>query len=180
MQFNAVKSDLLSGAYLTPEDEKFAGQYMEISYWGERITGVEVKEKAYEKRCRYHGFIILVASKGKDTNRALEKYRSREYVEEDFKNSKSHIGGNHPRVWDDDTLDGQILVQFLAQSMHESFASMLRNLRDTLAIPNGDVKHDTGEKLKEEKQLKNWIRKTSMHNILSWFTNEKLNKQQLI
>ena len=169
MQFDAVKSDLLSGAYLTPEDQKFADQYMEISYWGERITRVEVKKKAYEKRCRYHGFIILVASKEKDTNRALEKYRSREYVEEDFKNSKSHTGGNHPRVWDDDTLDGQILARFLAQSMHESFASMLRNLRDTLAIPNGDVKHDTGEKLKEEKQLKNWIRKTSMHNILSWF-----------
>lgn len=166
MQFNAVKSDLLSGAYLTPEDEKFD---MEISYWGNRITGIKVKKKAYEKRCRYHGFIILVASKEKDTNRVLEKYRSREYVEENFKNCKSHTGGNHPRVWGDDTLDGQILVQFLAQSMHESFASMLRNLRKTLAIPNGDVKHDTGEKLKEEKQLKNWIRKTSMHSILSWF-----------
>ena len=132
MQFDAVRSDLLSGAYLTPEDEKFASQYMEISYWGERITGIEVNKKAYEKRCRYHGFIILVASKEKDTNRALEKYRSREYVEENFKNCKSHTGGNHPRVWDDDTLDGQLLVQFLAQSMHESFASMLRNLRPRL------------------------------------------------
>ena len=98
MQFDAVKSDLLSGAYLTPEDQRFADQYMEISYWGERITGIEVKKKAYEKRGRYHGFIILVASKEKDTNRALEKYRSQEYVEENFKNSKSHTGGNHPRV----------------------------------------------------------------------------------
>lgn len=169
MQYDAVRSDILSGAYLTPEDQKFADQYMDISYWGDRITGVEVKHKAYEKRCRYHGFIVLVAQKEKDTNVALEKYRAREYVEEDFKNSKSHTGGNHPRVWDDDTLDGQILVQFLAQSMHESFESMLRSLRDTLAIPNGDMEHDTNEKLKEEKQLKNWIRKTSLHNILSWF-----------
>ena len=53
--------------------------------------------------------------------------------------------------------------------MHESFATMLRSLRDSLAIPNGDIEHDTSDKLKEEKQLKNWIRKTSMHNILSWF-----------
>ena len=169
MQYDAVRSDIMSGAYLSPEDQKFADQYMDISHWGDRITGIEVKTKAYEKRCRYHGFVVLVAQKEKDTNAALEKYRAREYVEEGFKNSKSHTGGNHPRVWDDDTLDGQILVQFLAQSMHESFESMLRNLRDTLAIPNGDVEHDTSEKLKEEKQLKNWIRKTSMHNILSWF-----------
>ena len=169
MQYDAVRSDILSGAYLTPEDQKFADQYMDISYWGDRITGIEVNAKAYEKRCRYHGFVVLVAQKEKDTNAALEKYRAREYVEEDFKNSKSHTGGNHPRVWDDDTLDGQMLVQFLAQSMHESFETMLRNLRDTLAIPTGDIEHDTSEKLKEEKRLKNWIRKTSMHNILSWF-----------
>ena len=168
-QFDAVRSDLLSGAYLAPEDQRFADQYMEISRWGDRITGIEVKAKAYEKRCRYHGFVVLVAQKEKDTNAALEKYRAREYVEEGFKNSKSHTGGNHPRVWNDDTLDGQMLVQFLAQSMHESFETMLRSLRDTLAIPNGDVEHDTSEKLKEERQLKNWIRKTSMHNILSWF-----------
>ncbi|MCR5093582.1 MAG: transposase [Lachnospiraceae bacterium] len=169
MQFDAVKTDILSDAYLSSEDQKFAEQYMNISYWGERITGVEVNTKAYKKRCRYHGFVVLVAQKEKDTNTALEKYRSREYVEEDFKNSKSYTGGNHPRVWDDDTLDGQMLVQFLAQSMHESFATMLRSLRDSLAIPNGDIEHDTSDKLKEEKQLKNWIRKTSMHNILSWF-----------
>ena len=168
-QFDAVRSDLLSGAYLTPEDQRFADQYMDISRWGDRITGIEVKDKAYKKRFRYHGFVVLVAQKEKDTNAALEKYRAREYVEEDFKNSKSHTGGNHPRVWDDDTLDGQMLVQFLAQSMHESFETMLRSLRDTLAIPNGDVEHDTSEKLKEEKQLKNWIRKISMYNILSWF-----------
>lgn len=69
-----------------------------------------------------------MASKEKDTNRALEKYRSREYVEEDFKNSKSH----------------------------------------------------TGEKLKEEKQLKNWIRKTSMYNILSWFDAIEETKRDML
>ena len=34
MQYDAVRSDILSGAYLTPEDQKFADQYMDISYWG--------------------------------------------------------------------------------------------------------------------------------------------------
>ena len=92
-----------------------------------------------------------------------------EYVEEDFKNSKYHIGGNHPRVWNDDTLDGQLLVQFLAQSMHESFATMLRTLRDSLAVPNGDAEHDSSDNLKLENQLKNWLNKTSMNGVLQWY-----------
>lgn len=168
-RFDAVRTDILSGAYLEEEDRRFADQYMEIHQWGGRITDIQARRKAYEQRCRYHGFLVLVAQKERDTNAALEKYRAREYVEEDFKNSKSHVGGNHPRVWEDDTLDGQMLVQFLAQSMHESFESMLRNLRETLAIVNGDAEHDKTENLQLEKQLKNWIRKTSLHNILAWF-----------
>ena len=97
-------------------------------------------------------------------------YHSKPTVtEEDFKNSKYHIGGKHPRVWNDDTLDGQILVQFLAASMHESFATMLRSLWDSLGVPNGDIEHDTNENLKQENHLKNWINKTSMNGILQWF-----------
>lgn len=168
-QFDAVRTDLLSGAYLDDDDRTFANKYMIIHEWGDRILDVQVNAEAYEKRCRYHGFLVLVAQKEKDTNKALEKYRAREYVEEDFKNSKSHTGGNHPRKWDDDTLDGQILIQFLAQSMHESFESMVRNQKETLATVNGEAEHDSLEHLKEEKRLKNWLRKTSLHNILMWF-----------
>ena len=142
---------------------------MIIHRWGDRVLDVRINPEAYQKQCRYHGFVVLVASREKDTNTAFEKYRAREYVEEDFKNCKYHIGGNHPRVWDDDTLDGQILVQFLAQSMHESFATMLRTQRDSLGVPNGDAEHDTNENLKLENQLKNWINKTSMNGILQWF-----------
>lgn len=46
----------------------------------------------------------------------------------------------------------------------------------TFAIPNGDVKHDAGEKLKEKKLLKNWNRKISNHNILSWFDAHRRNR----
>ena len=53
--------------------------------------------------------------------------------------------------------------------MHESFATMLRTLRDSLGVPNGDIEHDTNENLKQENYLKNWINKTSMNGILQWF-----------
>ena len=97
------------------------------------------------------------------------KYRHREYIEEDIKNHKAHTGENRPRKWHEDTLDGQLLVQFLALCMHESFESFLRNLKNTLALYNGDVEHDKVENMKLEAALKNWIRKTSLHNILKWY-----------
>lgn len=168
-RFDSIRTDLLSGAYMSVDDRRFAEQFMVIRRWGDRIMEVRINHKAYEKHSRYHGFLVLVSNKERDTDRALEKYRSREYIEEDFKNSKHHVGGNHPRVWNDDTLDGQMLVQFLAQSMHESFETMLRIQKETLGIPNGDAEHDHTENLKLENNLKNWIRKTSMHNILRWY-----------
>ena len=168
-QYEAVRTDLLAGALLDKKDQFFAEKYMVIRRWGDRITEIQPNRKAYAKRCKYHGFLVLVARKEKDANRALEKYRAREYVEENIKNGKYHTGTNHPRVWTDDTLDGQLLIQFLAQSMHESFESMLRVLKDTLAAPNGDADHDTQENLKQEKALKNWLRKTSLHEILQWY-----------
>ena len=169
MRYDAVYSDLYSGALLDKDDRAFADKYMKVRYWGDRITEIKPDRKAIQKRSRYHGFLVLVSRKEKDTNRALEKYRAREYVEEDIKNGKYHAGTNHPRVWTDDTLDGQMLVQFLAQSMHESFASMLRVQKDTLAVVNGDAEHDSKENLQQEKALKNWLRKTSMNGILNWF-----------
>lgn len=168
-KYEAVRSDLLSGAFLEKEDRTFADKYMNIRYWGERIMDIQLNRKAYAKRSRYHGFLVLIARKEKDANLALEKYRKREYVEEDIKNGKYHSGTNHPRVWTDDILDGQLLVQFLSRSMHESFESMVRVLKDTLAIPNGDAKHDTQENLRREKELKNWLRKTSLHEVLNWY-----------
>ena len=168
-QYDNVYSDLLSGALLDKDDQSFADKYMKIRYWGDRIIEIQPNRPAIRKRGRYHGFLVLVSRKEKDTNRALEKYRAREYVEEDIKNGKYHAGTNHPRVWTDDTLDGQMLVQFLAQSLHESFASMLRVQKDTLAIANGDAEHDSRENLQLEKTLKNWLRKTSMNGILNWF-----------
>lgn len=168
-QYDAVYTDLMSGAMLDKDDRAFAEKYMKVRYWGDRVAEIQPNRTAIQKRSRYHGFLVLVSRKEKDTNRALEKYRAREYVEEDIKNGKYHAGTNHPRVWTDDTLDGQLLVQFLAQSMHESFASMLRTQKESLAIANGDMDHDNRHNMEQEKALKNWLRKTSMYGILQWF-----------
>jgi len=168
-QFDNIRTDLMKGSYLSKEDIAFAEKYMIITKRAGEIVNISINQIEYTKKMKTHGYLVLVANKEKDTNMCLEKYRAREYIEEDVKNHKSHTDGNHPRVWNDDTLDGQLLVQFLALSMHESFKSMIRYLSDTLAVPNGEYEHDLETNLKFEKKLKNWLRKNSMFNILNWF-----------
>ena len=53
--------------------------------------------------------------------------------------------------------------------MYESFASMLRTQKESLAIANGDMDHDNRHNMEQEKALKNWLRKISMYGILQWF-----------
>lgn len=168
-QYDAVCTDLMHGAMLDKDDNIFMEKYMIVQRRGDRVIEILPNRNAIEKRSRYHGFLVLVSRKEKDTNRALEKYQTREYVAKNIKNGSSHAGTNHPRVWADNTLDGQLLIQFLSQSLHESFACMLRVQKETLAIPNGNMEHDNRDNMNQEKALKNWLRKTSMSGILQWF-----------
>lgn len=153
-KFDNIRTDPMRGAYLSKDDIDFAEKYMIIHKRVGKVTDVSINQSEYTKRLKNHGYLVLLANKEKDTNKCLEKYRAREYIEEDVKNHKSHTDGNHPRVWNDDTLDGQLLVQFLALSMHESFESMIRYLSDTLAVPNGEYEHDSETNLKFEKKIK--------------------------
>ena len=169
-RFIGIKADLLKGAYVDEKDRKFADKYMIFQKDAEgNILKILPNVKEIQKLQRYHGYLVLITSKEKDPESGLLKYRHREYIEEDIKNHKAHTGENRPRKWHEDTLDGQLLVQFLALCMHESFESFLRNLKNTLALYNGDVEHDKVENMKLEAALKNWIRKTSLHNILKWY-----------
>ncbi len=170
-KYSYIRDDLLKGVSLDPADKKYCEKYMLIQTnpAGEVIE-VCPNHPAFIRQSRLNGFIVLVASKEKDADLCLTKYRRREYIEEGMKNYKGHTGGDRPRKWSDETLDGQLLVQFLSLSMHESFESMLRYLKQTLALPTGEAKHDKAENIRIEKSLRNWIRKTSLHRILDWFS----------
>ena len=150
--------------------EAFAEKYMVIKYGTDgQITAICENTKNYDAHMKYNGYLVLIADKEADINNALRKFREREYIEEDIKNYKGHTGGRKARVWDPDTLDGQILAQFLALTLHESFESKVRFLKDTLAKPTGDSKHDSGANLKLERHLYNWLFKNSLFDILHWF-----------
>ena len=168
-KFINLKEDILTHTYLSPEDRRFKERYMIEKLDENNEVRIELNKAEYVKQSKFFGYVVLVASKENNTNTALEKYRSREEIEESFKIYKSHTGGNVARKWSDETLEGQVLVNFLIQSLVESFGSMVRTVKDSIAKPTGDAEHDMVENLKEEKQLKCWLRKTSLHNILGYF-----------
>ncbi len=171
--FISYAKDLKSGKALEDDRqaiEAFAGKYMNIERDSTgKITKITTQKKNYDKRLRYSGYIVLVADQETDIESALMKFRKREYVEEMIKNYEGHIGGKKTRVWDNDTLEGQLLVQFEALSMHETFESKVNYMKTTLALPTGSKDHDKAEIFKRERELKKWVEKTSLHNILEWF-----------
>lgn len=171
--FIRYKHSLLNGTALCDERravDAFSDKYMIIrrNKKGE-IVSIRENPKEYDKHMRYSGYLVLISDAETSMGDALMKFRKREYIEEEIKNYKSHTGGRKARVWDADTLEGQMLAQFLALTMHESFNSRLGYLKDTLAKPNGDTEHDKADVLKAERRLYNWIQKNSMYDILHWF-----------
>lgn len=170
MRYASVEEDIRTGSYLEPEDLKFSEKYMIITRKPDgEIESIVPNKTAIAKKQKYNGYLVLVATREKDLEAGLEKYRKREYIEEGMKNYKGHTGGDKPRKWNEDTLDGQLLTQFLAYCMHESFEAMVQYQKSTLAIPMGVGAHDQVDNLKLEKTLKNWLRKTSLNKILQWF-----------
>ena len=171
--FGRHRHSLMNGTALCDDRkavESFAEKYMEIGRDSSgTVTHISENAKNYDKKMKYNGYLVLIADKEDDKNAALEKYRKREYIEEEIKNYKSHTGGKRARVWTDEALEGQMMAQFLSLTLRESMCAKIRFLKDTLAKPNGEAAHDRAESLKQERQLYNWLHKNAIHDILHWF-----------
>ena len=171
--FMSYATDLKLGKALGEDRDKieaFAQKYMIIDRDENGVIRKITTNRAnYDKKLRYSGYLVIITDQEEDMNSALLKFRKREYIEEMIKNYEGHIGGKKTRVWDDDTMDGQLLVEFEALSMHEAFESKVNYMKKTLALPTGDNDHDKAENIKIERELKNWVEKTSLHDILKWF-----------
>ena len=171
--YKTYKDDLLQGVALgdaRTQVEDFMKKYMVVEYDEHgKIRSVTNRKDAWEKKLKYSGYLILLADQEDDIETALMKFRKREYIEEMIKNFETHVDGDKTRVWDDDTLDGEVLVWFEAVSMHEAYENKINFLKSTLAIPNGEREHDQANNLKIERELSHWLHKTSLHNILDHF-----------
>ena len=175
--YSMYRNDLLNGVALGKDRDKieaFAKKFMLVEYDKDgKVRSVSPKMDAWENAMKHAGYLVLLADKEDDLNTALIKFRKREYIEEMIKNFETHVGGDKTRVWDDDTLDGEVMVWFEALSMHEAFETKINYLKSTLGIPDGDREHDQIVTLDTERELSHWLQKTSLQNILGHFDAEE-------
>ena len=172
-QIIRAQTDIEAGAVLDEELQKVANKFIVQTRTDESITAA-IDMKRYKEALKYHGLLIIAADKESDLNRALMKYRSRETIEEGIEGHKGHTGGDSRKCGSDDSVDGELLVEFLGNSMRESMRSKLREMERTLAIPNGESEHDQKTNLQTEAKVKNMIRKKSMINILENFERKNV------
>lgn len=168
-QLIRAQKDIEAGAVLDDELQKVANKYIIQSGTesGKITTAIDMKK--YKRALQYHGLLIVAADKETDLEKALMKYRSRETIEEGIEGHKGHTGGDSKKCGSDDSVDGELFVEFLGNSMRESMRSKLREMERVLAIPNGDVEHDQKANLNCEAKVKRMIRKKSIVNILESF-----------
>lgn len=169
IQYENVREDILSGSLLDAEARKFAEKYTETKYGRTEPADVVLKQKEYQNRLKHNGLLILCADKEDDIETCLLKFRSRETIEEGINGHKGHTGGDSTKTGDDASIDGELLIEFLANSMRESFRNRIRSMKSSLGVPNGDRDHDLKANLTQEVSLKNWIRKKSYSFILESF-----------
>lgn len=179
----AIRDMLESGVppeCLSDDDRRIAEEFMIIKTRAGKTT-VSFDVDACRDAKRRLGFFALVANRRKDPFECLSIYRQRALIELCFEDYKDKTGGSRPRVWSSDALQGRMFVQFVALCYLECFASMIRQLKDTLGRPNGDEQHDKKTVLDHEKKLLTWLDQTSLYHILKWFdvveTTEVSNKQ---
>ncbi len=169
VQYENVREDILSGSILDAEAQKFAKKYTETKYEGAEPVDVVLKQKEYEDHLKHNGLLVLCADKEDNIETCLLKFRSREKIEEGINGHKRHTGGDSTKTGDDTSIDGELLIEFLANSLRESFRNRIRSIKSTLGVPNGDRSHDLKTNLTQEVSLKNWIRKKSYSFILESF-----------
>lgn len=152
-----------------PAAQEMIDKFLDIKEKRNGETVITFKTKAVREAKKYNGVFVLVANKEKDPFQALKKFRKREWIEDFFEEYKQRIGGRKHRVWDDLTVDGKKLVQFVALCYYEHFSKEINRMKNTLGVPNGEHDHDLKTNLDKEKQLKTWLEKNSIQEIFDWF-----------
>ena len=166
-----LRKTIEEGATLTELSDSAQSRLEKYLTIRNRGTSVHVafNEAACGEAKKYHGYFALVSNCEKDAFECLHKYRKRELIESFFESMKQHADGARVRVWDTDTLRGRMFVQFVSLCYYEYLSEEIRKLKESLAKPNGNPKHDSKENLELEKKLKAWLGNTPIYLMLQWF-----------
>lgn len=167
---NKLRNAYLEGERdFKPAARRMIDQFLDIKEKRNGKPVITFKTKAVREAKKYNGVFVLVANKEKDPFESLRKFRKREWIEDFFEEYKQRVGGRKHRVWDDLTVDGKKLVQFVALCYYEHFSGEITRMKNTMGIPNGEHDHDLKVNLDKEKQLKTWLENNSIQEIFDWF-----------
>ena len=162
-----MKTLLERGEDLRASAQRFADRYMAVSRTGRGgAAKVAYRNDAVRAARRYFGHFALATNQPMDTFEALRHYRRRERIEEFFGMDKRYFDGRRTRLWSADALRGRQFVQFVGLGYLGCFRRMLEEAAEGLGNPRDGA---TGDRLKLEKNLKNWLAARSTQDLFDWY-----------
>ena len=131
---------------------------------------VAFRDGALEEYCKYHGIFVIITNRKMDCFDCLHWYRRREDIEDFFRRGKQDALMRHTAVWDADTLQGRMFVQFVALCLFQFTENEMFRVKDSLLSEQDENgKKKTKLLQKDEKALWNWMDDRSIVRILNWF-----------
>lgn len=153
---------------LTKAEQNIAKKYLNVNRTPKRFC-VSMDDDAILKETKYYGYFVLLSNNKMDTFDALREYRLREKTEEGFRIDKQYNDAHVTRSKTTASLEGRFFCQFIAYGYEEFFQNAISKVKESLAVPTGDPKHDNSDTFRKEKALLNWLNKMSVAKLFDWF-----------
>lgn len=122
--------------------EKSYEKYFHIEYYHEGkddqcfVCGIP-KEPVIERELGLCGYFCILTSEEMSAKEALELYKSRDASEKLFRADKSFLGNRSARVHSSESLDGKMLIQFVALIIRNRFHTAIKEeLKGMINKPN--------------------------------------------
>ena len=119
-----IESEIAQTKDMTRVDE-IAGRYRKYLTIKKGLL-VERKNKAIARRLGRMGKTILISNKEMRWDEALDLYRSRDRVEKGFRDMKSDLDALPMGVHSDETMQGYLLIEFIALIMEAEIRKRMR------------------------------------------------------
>lgn len=153
---------------LTKAEQNIVKKYLNVNRTPKRFC-VSMDDDAILKETKYYGYFVLLSNNKMNTFDALREYRLREKTEEGFRIDKQYNDAHVTRSKTTASLEGRFFCQFIAYGYEEFFQNAINKVKESLAVPTGDPKHDNSDTFKKEKALLNWLNKMSVAKLFDWF-----------
>ena len=153
---------------LTKAEQNIARKYLNVYRTPKRFS-VSMNDAAILKETKYCGYFVLLSNNKMAAFDALREYRLREKTEEGFRIDKQYNDAHVTRSKTGASLEGRFFCQFIAYGYEEFFQNAVNKVKESLAVPTGDPRHDNSETFKKEKALLNWLNKMSIAKLFDWF-----------